>query len=160
MTTAPLPPDESERLRALQGLGVRDSEPERGFDALVETAALIDCVPISLVSLIDTQRQRFKAQPGQDKVRQTHRDTAFCAHDVLGDSILEVVDAKTDLRFCDNPMVLGAPDIRSYAGAPLRPQGGERVGTLCIVDRAPRKLDDERERRAAIIAGTGADTWE
>lgn len=152
MITAPLPPDESERLRALQRLEVLDSEPEREFDALVETAALICGVPISLVSLVDTERQWFKAQVGLGTVRETHRDAAFCAHAILGDEILEVADAQADPRFCDNPLVLGAPDIRFYAGAPLQLQGGERVGTLCVIDRIPRTLSDMQREALRLLS--------
>ncbi len=140
MLTAPMPFDELERLEALQRLEVLDSEPEREFDALVAIAAAVCEVPISLVSLVDSERQWFKANVGLPGVTETPRDLAFCAHAILDDEIFEVPDAQVDSRFADNPLVVTAPDIRFYAGAPLRLSDGSRVGTLCVIDRVPRNL--------------------
>lgn len=137
--------DEASSLRALRALGVLDSDPEPEFDALVKVAALVCGVPISLISLVDSDRQWFKANVGLPGVRETPRDVAFCAHAVLGDGILEVQDTTQDPRFRDNPLVTGTPDIRFYAGAPVQLDDGSRIGTLCVIDRKPGRLD-ERQR--------------
>ena len=133
--------DELESLAALHALQVLDSEPEAEFDALVRVASAVCSVPISLISLIDRERQWFKANIGLPGVSQTPRSAAFCAHAVLGDDLLEIPDATLDPRFADNPLVAGRPNIRFYAGAPLRLSNGRRVGTLCVIDRQPRTLD-------------------
>lgn len=140
MPAAPLRPDESEIQEALRSLEVMDTGPEAEFDALARAAALVCEVPVSLITLLDTERQWFKANVGLPGVTQTPRDAAFCAHAVLQDDIFEVPDAKADPRFAANPLVLGTPNIRFYAGAPVRLSGGEAVGTLCVIDRMPRSL--------------------
>ena len=152
MLTAPLPLDEPERLRALARLNVLDSAPERMFDALVATAALICDVPIALVSLVDQDRQWFKANTGLPGVTETPRDVAFCAHAILDNGILEVPDARADLRFADNPLVAAAPGIRFYAGAPLRLSDGARVGTLCVIDRVPRRLSESQREALRLLS--------
>ena len=152
MLTAPMPLDELERLRALERLGVLDSAPEREFDALVATAALVCGVPISLVSLIDHDRQWFKANVGLPGVTETPRDVAFCAHAILDDGIFEVPDALADPRFADNPLVATAPDIRFYAGAPLRLSDGAHVGTLCVIDRVPRRLSEKQREALRLLS--------
>ncbi|MEJ1936055.1 GAF domain-containing protein, partial [Nostoc sp. NIES-2111] len=140
MASAPLPFDEPERLRTLQELEVLDSDPEAEFDALAAAAALVCNVPLSLVSLVDHDRQWFKANVGLPGVTQTPRELAFCAHAIVQDDVLEVPDALADERFADNPLVVGAPEIRFYAGAPLRMADGTHAGTLCVIDRVPRQL--------------------
>lgn len=155
MSAAPARPDELACLRALQDLHVLDSAPEDEFDALVRAAALACQMPISLISLIDSDRQWFKANQGLPEVQQTPRDQAFCAHAVLGEQMLEVPDALLDPRFADNPLVCGAPGIRFYAGMPLRLDNGARVGTLCVIDHHPRQLQAaQREvlRQLAVVA--------
>lgn len=146
MPAAPLPADEAQRLRALGDLQVLDSTPEAEFDALVQAAALVCGVPISLVSLVDGQRQWFKANVGLPGVHETPREVAFCAHAIHGDDLFEVPDAVADERFRDNPLVTGAPDIRFYAGAPLQLSDGSRVGTLCVIDRQPRELSEQQRQ--------------
>ncbi len=152
MLTAPMPLDESERLRALELLDVLDTEPEREFDALVATAALVCGVPISLVSLIDSDRQWFKANVGLPGVSETPRDVAFCAHAILDEGVFEVPDALADPRFADNPLVAAAPDIRFYAGATLRLSDGAHVGTLCVIDRVPRKLSEKQREALRLLS--------
>ena len=124
MRKASMPLDEPERVRALQKLDVLGSAPEQEFDALVATAALVCGVPIALVSLIDSDRQWFKANVGLPGVTETPRDVAFCAHAILDDGIFEVPDALADARCADNPLVTQAPGIRFYAGATLRLSDG------------------------------------
>ena len=147
-----MPFDEPERLRALERLEVLDSAPEREFDALVATAALVCGVPISLVSLIDSDRQWFKANVGLSGVTETPRDVAFCAHAILDDGLFEVPDALADPRFADNPLVAAAPDIRFYAGVTLRMSDGAHVGTLCVIDRVPRQLSAQQREALRLLS--------
>lgn len=144
MSIALLPANEVARLQSLRDLRVLDTGPEEQFDALVKVASLVCGVPISLISLIDAERQWFKANIGLPGTSQTPRDLAFCAHAILGDTIFEVSDAALDPRFSGNPLVTDYPDIRFYAGAPVRLSSGECVGTLCVIDRQPRRLDAQQ----------------
>jgi PAS domain S-box-containing protein len=155
MISAPLRPNEDASLAALRDLDVLDSDTEAPFDALVQAAAAVCGVPISLISLIDSERQWFKAALGLPGVTETPRDLAFCAHAVLGDELFEVPDALQDERFRDNPLVVEAPHIRFYAGVPLELGPGLKLGTLCVIDRQPRQLDElQREvlRQLALAA--------
>ena len=131
---------EAARLAALRELRVLDTPPEPVFDALVEAAALACDMPISMISLIDAERQWFKAAIGLEGTRETPREHAFCAKAIRDDELLEVPDATLDPRFADNPMVVDPPGIRFYAGAPLCLGDGSRVGTLCVLDRKPGEL--------------------
>ncbi|MCE9657480.1 MAG: PAS domain S-box protein [Burkholderiales bacterium] len=151
MQPASLRPNESEALAALRRLEVLDSSAEAEFDALVRAASTLCGTPISLVSLIDAERQWFKANVGLPGVTQTPRDIAFCAHAVLGPSLFEIPDAREDVRFVDNPLVIGDPAIRFYAGVPLRLSGGEQVGTLCVIDREPRQLTPTQREVLACL---------
>ena len=131
---------EHERLTQLRALMVLDSEPEPLFDTLARLASEVCGTPIALVSLIDADRQWFKANVGLPGVSQTPRDIAFCDHAIRQDDLFEVKDAVRDPRFAGNPLVIGQPKIRFYAGAPLTLSGGERIGTLCVIDRQARQL--------------------
>ena len=136
-------PVERDRLQALAALdpdGVADLVPDPDLDALVRTAALVCGTPISLVSLVGADHQWFKANYGLEPVSQTTRDVSFCAHAIIGADVMVVRDATLDDRFCDNALVTGAPDIRFYAGAPLKLSDGHQVGALCVIDRVPREL--------------------
>ena len=152
MPTAGKRDTEAATLAALRALEVLDTGPEEEFDALVRAASTICRAPISLISLIDAERQWFKANVGLPGVSETPRDVAFCAHAVLGDEIFEVPDATRDARFADNPLVAGQPDIRFYAGAPIRLTDGSRVGTLCVIDREPRVLDETQREVLRLLA--------
>jgi PAS domain S-box-containing protein len=136
---APLPPDEFRRLSALRDLGLLDTAPEPAFDLAVALIQQLAGVESALVSLVDENRQWFKAKAGLD-VCETPRDAAFCAHAILQDDVLWIEDATADARFQDNPLVVGAPHIRFYAGAPLIVRGA-RIGSLCMFDPAPRPAD-------------------
>lgn len=160
MLIAPNRENECEALTALLALGVLDTAPEPEFDAMVSAAARLCDMPISLVSLVDADRQWFKANVGLPGVVQTPRDLAFCAHAVLGDGLFEVPDATLDERFHDNPLVLGQPNIRFYAGVPLRLSNGLRVGTLCVLDRQARRLDDEQRQLLIQLAAATARSLE
>ena len=141
MHLPPMPDNEADRLQQLRDLVVLDSEPEELFDSLTRLASQVCGAPIALVSLIDSERQWFKSNVGLPGVNETPRDVAFCAHAIASDALFEVPNASLDPRFSDNPLVTGAPDIRFYAGAPLVLPGGQRVGTLCVIDREARQLD-------------------
>jgi len=140
MIAAKLPVNEVARLEALRALGVLDSPLEAEFDALVKVASLVCEVPISLISLVDRDRQWFKANVGLNEINETPRDIAFCSHAILSEEIFEVPNAMADARFADNPLVTQSPGIRFYAGAPIRLSGGHIAGTLCVIDRVSRKL--------------------
>jgi diguanylate cyclase (GGDEF)-like protein/PAS domain S-box-containing protein len=141
VTAARIPANDTERLRSLAELGVLDSAPEREFDALVQAAALVCGVPIALIGLVDADRVWFKANLGMPGVTENPRELAFCAYAILDDGIFEVPDATLDPRFVDSPLVTGEPNIRFYAGASLCLSDGHHAGTLCVIDRQPRKLD-------------------
>lgn len=140
MLPAPIPADDEARLQALRALLILDTPPEQRFDRLVRFAADEFDVPIALITLVDRDRQWFKARVGLD-VCETSREISFCGHAITQDAVFEVLDAAQDPRFADNPMVVGAPHIRFYVGAPLALPGGARVGTLCLIDMRPRSFD-------------------
>ena len=137
---APLPTNEHERLEVLRSYAVLDSEPEEGFDELVQVAAEVCGAPIALITLVDETRQWFKARVGLE-ASETPRDQAFCAHAILGDDTMVVPDAQVDARFRDNPLVTEDPRIRFYAGAVLKGTEGHGLGTLCVIDTVPRDAD-------------------
>ncbi len=138
--------DENLRINALKELGILDSEEEEEFNALVKAASLICGVPMSFISLVDVDRQWFKAGVGLPGVTETPREYAFCAHCILQDEVLEVNDTKLDPRFSDNPLVTGSPNIRFYAGAPLKLSNGFNVGSLCVIDNKPNQLTDTQRQ--------------
>ena len=149
---APLPANETERLARLRELMVLDSAPEPLFDSLTRMASQVCGTPIGLVSLVDAERQWFKAQVGLPGASETPRDVAFCAHAILQDSVFEVSDARADARFAANPLVTSAPGVGFYAGAPLTLPGGERIGTLCVIDHQARRLSPEQTRMLVQLA--------
>ena len=160
MQPAQTPATEHERLATLQALDVLDSGPEEEFDALIKVASLVCGVPISLISLVDSERQWFKASLGLPGVSETPRDIAFCAHAILDDKVFEVPDATLDPRFADNPLVTSIPDIRFYAGAPIVMADGSRVGTLCVIDREPHQLNDMQREVVSNLAMAAAHALE
>ena len=154
VTDAVLPAAEAEtkRLAALYALQVLDTCPQAELDALVHAASLVCDTPISLISLVDAERQWFKANLGLPGASQTPRDIAFCAHTIRSDDLFEVPDAQLDPRFAENPLVTGQPDIRFYAGAPLLLADGSRIGSLCVIDRRPRVLTDAQREVLTSLA--------
>ena len=132
---------EARRLAALERIHILDSLPEQSYDDIVKLASRVCGTPIALVSLVAGDRQWFKAKVGLE-VDETHRDHAFCAHAIdEPHRTMQVADASLDLRFAGNPLVTGNPNIRFYAGAPIVTQRGDALGTVCVIDTEPRKLD-------------------
>ncbi len=139
------PANEYQRLATLRSLQMLDTPPEERFDRLTRLARRLFDVPIALISLVDSNRQWFKSCSGLG-ISETPREVSFCGHAILNDQILMIPDAGSDERFADNPLVTGAPNIRFYAGCPLKVGDGSNVGTLCLIDTRPRTLDaQERE---------------
>lgn len=136
------PQNEQERLRALRSLDILDTHSEERFDRLTRVARRMFNVPIALVSLVDENRQWFKSCPGMP-IRETSRDISMCGHAILGEEVFVIPDTLNDERFSDNPMVLGEPHIRFYAGRPIHTIHGFRIGTLCLIDYRPRIFDDQ-----------------
>jgi PAS domain S-box-containing protein len=154
MSIAPPRANEAASIAALHELEVLDSGPEAKFDALVRAASLACGTPAAVISLLDTERQWFKASIGLPGVCETSRDVSFCAHAVLGQGLFEVQDARRDVRFADNPLVTSRPGIRFYAGVPIVVNDGISVGTLCVLDTEPRQLDaTQREILACLALG-------
>ncbi|MCY1040977.1 ATP-binding protein [Corallococcus sp. bb12-1] len=152
MLPPPTPVDEPRRLQALRSLCLLDTPAHERFDRIVRAASHLFRVPIALVSLVDEDRQWFKARQGLD-APQTPRDVSFCGHAILSSGSFVVPDALLDPRFHDNPLVVGAPFVRFYAGHPLRAADGSRVGTLCLIDHQPRDFTDADRGALADMAG-------
>jgi len=149
---ADIPFDEVSRLSALRELNILDTEAEQEFDELTALAAQVCQAPIALISLVDEQRQWLKSRVGLN-LTETPRDIAFCAHAILQpNSLLEVPDTQLDNRFSDNPLVLEAPNIRFYAGAPLIDTDGHALGTLCVIDHVPRKLAEAQRAALTVLS--------
>ncbi len=146
----PLPENEAARLRLLRLHDILDTASEKAFDELTRLAATLFDVPISLISLVDENRQWFKSRVGLE-AEQTPRSHAFCAHAIMGPELMVVEDATQDPRFRSNPLVQGEPRIRFYAGAPLELEPGRCIGTLCVIDRKPRRLDERQRESLASL---------
>lgn len=136
---APIPCDDAERLAALWRTGLLDTPPAQAFDRITAAVAERLRVPMAAVSLVDRDRQWFLSRVGLQP-RQTPRDVAFCGHAVAERRMLHVADTRQDARFAGNPLVTGAPYIRSYLCAPLLDGAGHALGTLCALDRRPRRF--------------------
>ena len=141
MQIPPCPPDENARIEVLRALNILDTPPEERFDRLTRLARRVFNVPISTVTMVDTNRQWFKSCGGVD-VRETPREISFCAHAILYDDLLVVENAAKDERFKNNPFVTEHPKIRFYAGCPLVVDG-YRIGTICVIDMKARTFSDE-----------------
>jgi len=134
------PADEEVRLKSLRSLRILDTPPEERFDRVVRMARRMFDVPVAFISLIDADRQWFKASAGID-FGQISRDQSICAHAILGDEPFILTDAATDHRFTDGPLVQGDTKARFYASCPLKLPNGSKIGTLCIVDDHTRILE-------------------
>jgi len=145
------PDNEGERIAALRHYQVLDSLPEQEFDNIVLMAAEICEMPIALISLVDQDRQWFKAQLGLT-TKETCRDISFCGHTIHEKQPLIVSDATQDERFLDNPLVIGKPKIRFYAGIPIFSAGGLPIGTLCVIDVKPGNLTPRKKKQLELLS--------
>ncbi len=143
----PVPENEEQRLRVLRRSGLLDTPPEPEYDRITALACLLFRAPISMVSLVDRDRQWFKSVIGMP-VRELPREHAFCAYTILDPKGLVVNDARNDERFFDNPLVVGDPGIRFYAGVPLLSAEGYALGTVCVIDTEPRSSWDDGHHSA------------
>lgn len=157
MPAPPIPLHEDARLAALRRYAILDSAPETVFDDLVHLASFVTGSPIATFTLIDEQRQWFKSQIGL-AMQETVRDVAFCGYTILQDEVMVVPDATLDPRFADNPLVVGDPGIRFYAGIPVRSREGQNIGTVCVIDHQARRalLDHQRAALEAIARQASA----
>jgi GAF domain-containing protein len=142
---------EGRRLSALESYDVLGTLPEKEYDAITRLASYICQAPIALISLIDENRQWFKSKIGLDLPETLRRD-AFCNYTIQNDEIFEVPDAAADENFKTNPLVDVTEGIRFYAGAPLIDPDGYRLGSLCVLDRVPRKLTEEQRDALRTLA--------
>ncbi|HZU63910.1 MAG TPA: EAL domain-containing protein [Novosphingobium sp.] len=148
----PILANEAARLRSLYSYDILDTPPDARFDNLAEIASSHFEAPIALVSLVDQDRQWFKAAVGLG-ARQTPREQSFCAHAIASkDEVLIIEDAWADPRFANNPLVTGDPHIRFYAGAPILASNGDPLGTICVIDRQPRLTHPRDARFLARLA--------
>lgn len=150
---------ERRRLEVLERLQILDTGPEARFDRIVEMTSRLFGAPICLITLLDEQRQWFKARHGVE-IKETPRSQAFCDHAIRQTDVMVVEDASQDARFAANPMVTEAPHIRFYAGAPLLTQDGYALGTLCIIDQQPRQLTPLQRTILADLAAIVIDEME
>ncbi|EQB18553.1 GGDEF domain-containing protein [Novosphingobium lindaniclasticum] len=139
--------DEQGRLAALHDLDVLDSEPEDAFEHVVSLVRAVLNVPMAAVTLIDADRQWFKARSGIG-VAETPRNVSFCTHAIQQTAPFLISDARLDARFADNPFVTDDPNVRSYAGIPLLTPEGYNVGVLCAIDD---KVRDFNEAEVALL---------
>ena len=144
------PPDEDARLAELRSCNILDTLAEKEYDDLTRLAARICGTPTALISLVDRDRQWFKSRVGLDAT-ETPRDWAFCAHAIHDQEPLIVPDALEDERFRDNPLVTAAPNIRFYAGTPLRTGAGHALGTLCVIDYERRQFTAGQKEDLEIL---------
>ena len=140
-----IPENEAERLHALRTLKILDTAHEERFDRVTRMAKRMFGVSVSLVSLVDEDRQWFKSSQGLEAT-ETPRDISFCGHAINQNGLFIIPDAIEDVRFADNPLVTDAPNIRFYAGYPLEIREGLKIGTLCLIDQKPRVMDEEDQQ--------------
>jgi hypothetical protein len=148
--SVPRPSNETERLAALRRYQILDTRPEVSFDDFAALASTICETPIALMTLVDAERQWFKARIGIETA-ETSREHAFCSYTIMGDEPMIVEDATVDERFANSSLVTSAPHIRFYAGAPLIDHEGNALGSLCVMDRRPRQLTAQQRTSLAIL---------
>ncbi len=152
MKPAIIPVNEKERLEELYRYDILDTAYEETFNQIVQLASAVCDSPISLITLLDKDRQWFKAKKGMEG-EGTGRDISFCSHTILDDELMEIQDALTDERFFDNPLVTGNPNIRFYAGMPIVTKKGLPLGALCVIDNKPKNLSPEQKFVLKVLAG-------
>ena len=152
----PTPSSEPERLVALYRSKLVDSMPEQAFDRLTQLAAHVSDCPMALVTLLTSTRQWFKSRSGV-ALSETPRKAAFCSYTVLARAPFVVEDATNDPRFVDNPLVVGEPHIRFYAGFPVFGLDDMALGALCVLDREPRRLRQREMRSMQHLADLVSD---
>jgi PAS domain S-box-containing protein len=150
MKKLPTPFNELDRIKALKGYSIMDSLPEKEYDAITQLASFICNTPIALVSLLDKNRQWFKSKVGLE-VSESAREISFCQYTIMGDEVYEVENALLDDKFFDNPLVTENPNIRFYAGAPLKDKNGFNLGTLCVIDTEPRVLTEDQKQALKLL---------
>lgn len=154
-----IPNNEDERLRILNGLALLDTHPEQVFDDICRSAASEFNCSVALITLVASGRQWFKAAHGWN-VCETSREHSFCNHIVVDDGVLLVPDASQDPRFATNPLVIGPPFVRFYAGAPLYYGENIRLGALCIIDQNPKSAYDvDVERLSKLADRVAGEIW-
>jgi len=146
-----IPKNETERIKVLHDLLILDTAPEDRFDNITAYCASRFKVEIALVSLVDVDRQWFKSSCGLT-AKETPRDISFCGHAILHGDALVVKDALHDPRFSDNPLVVGPPFVRFYAGAPLKHSSGHNLGTLCLISSQPKSLEPEELEHLKVLS--------
>ena len=152
----PAPADEARRLQALAASKLMDSPQEAVFDRLTWLAGHVTECPMALLTLLSGQRQWFKSRIGLEQ-RETPRQVAFCSHTIMQDGVFVVEDARADPRFAVNPLVTGEPHIRFYAGYPVLDANGFALGSLCVLDREPRRLRERELRALRELAAIASD---
>lgn len=155
-----IPPDEEQRLAALRRYHILDTPRDGAFDRITRLASTILETPISIVSLVDHDRIWFKSTAGLEGVQEIAREPGLCASAILGNETWLVEDASVDPRALANPLVAGEFGLRFYAGSPLRTQDGYNLGTLCVIDRQPRRVDDRELRVLDDLAALVVDELE
>jgi diguanylate cyclase (GGDEF)-like protein len=140
-----IPDNEAERLHALKTLQILDTPRDERFDRVTRIAKRMFGVSISLVTMVDADRQWFLSKQGLD-INETPKDISFCAHAINSEDLFIIPNATEDERFADNPLVTGPPNIRFYAGYPLKIRKGLNIGTLCILDQKPRIMEEEDQQ--------------
>lgn len=152
----PVALNEGQRLLALERAGLVDTEPEDAFDRLTWLASQMLNTPISLLTLLTASRQWFKSRVGLN-LTETPRSWAFCNHTIMQKEVFAIEDLSADPRFAHNPAVAGEPKFRFYAGAPVLDPDGFVVGSLCVIDQIPRKLQDRERRIISELAAIASD---
>ncbi|WP_142527535.1 PAS domain S-box protein [Pedobacter westerhofensis] len=151
MENLPLPENESDRLKALKSYEILNSLSEQDYDRITALAAIICDMPISLITLVDQERQWFKSKVGLN-IDHTPREIAFCQYTIMDDGLFEVCDADIDERFKENPLVAEEPHLKFYAGYPLIDPAGYKLGTLCVIDRKPNRLNDRQKQALHLLS--------
>jgi diguanylate cyclase (GGDEF)-like protein len=151
--------EEARREEAVEAEKITDTGPEESFDRIVRLACAAFSTPVSVISIVESDRQWFKAREGIE-ITETPREYSFCAHAILNDDVMVVEDAADDARFRENPFVTAPDGIRFYAGAPLKTRSGQRLGTLCVIDHIPRRVGQRETRLLADLAAIVVDELE